>query len=1682
MSNEHAESGASPEMTQNLLQFDQELDRFEAAWKSTSPPDIAEYLQDTNELSLRQQLLVELIAIDMEYRWRATAEARTEGLRAVDETVAPQRYLLEDYGQRFPEIASGDSLPLKLICAEYRIRCLWSRRPEHDEYAQRFPSIWPGLLSALTEIDRELSSTSDTQGTQGLSTRSGFHSKNVSVDLMENVATARVLKAKANQATRYLILRPHARGGLGEVFVAQDQELNREVALKEIRGLYSNQEEARNRFLREAEITGQLEHPGIVPIYGLGTYGDGRPFYAMRFIRGDSLKSAIEEFHKQTTSTDRLVGERLVKFRQLLGRFIDVCQAVHYAHSRLVLHRDLKPENIMLGKYGETLVVDWGLAKTLGESRMPVVPATDQPVIPSSGTPAETIDGSKIGTPEYMSPEQAAGKHKLLGPATDVYALGATMYCMLTGKPPFSRREAPDILAAMQQGAFKRPRELNPQLPRAVEAICLKAMALEPGDRYESAKAIAEDLEHWLADEPISAAVENVSERISRIGRRHRGAVLASGVALLLIAITSTVAGVVIDQQRRAAATLAGEMTELAERNGRLVVERTELASSEAKARLEVEYRLRISESQRLASQSENIRQALPIRSALLAAESTLLPYRHHEPIVDVAESAFHESLRVIGGYAMATNIQAADMCFSPDGRRLVIVGGSVIVLDLTADDPRSTAKVLRGHQGPVAHAAISSDGHWLVTGSWDGTARVWDLTAFDPSATAKVLRGHNGHVTSMALSADGHWLATAGRDNSARVWDLTSIDPSGRAIVLRGSFSSLGFSPEGTRLAAGGFDAITRVWDLSTDVSLQNVKLLNGHTGPVTCLTISPDGRTLVTGGDRTARIWDLTSVDPNVSVRVLSGYERGLRCTAFSPDGVKLITSGGEGTTKIWDLAAVGPDASPKTLRGHNEPVSCLAVSPDGHWLVTGSTNTDNTARVWDLTAEDPSATVKVLRGHDEPVGCLAISPDSRWLITGGNERIQRIWDLTSAQPSIAAKAFTADESFVRCLAVTADGRRLVTAGIDGTAKLWDLTSPDPVSTVKTLRGHAEKITCLTISPDARWLITGSEDATARIWDLSSDDPGLNATVLRQTSGPITHLAMSSDRRWLATCRALEEKSVQLWDLTAPVPNQAVRTFHGHDAPLSCLAISADGRWLATGTKDKTANVWDLTDPEPGDSVQTLTGHELSVECVAFSPDSRWLYTGSWDTTVRIWDLEANDPNTKAKTLAGSRWPITRITISPDGRWLVGASDSSLDKIVHVWDLKADDPSSSVKSLRGHDDAIRCLAISPDSHWLATSALFKDKTVRVWDLTADDPNDHAITLRGYDENVNCLAFSPDSRYLITGDFVGLACLRPLHGDQLHAICDHAVGRQLTEYEREQYGCPLNQDLASMAAPGSTVPLLPMFGFPVLHPRQAPPPPLATLNTRHRLLAKGACASWSPKGDRFVYANANSIFIHTIASNKSVELIADGKDPRWSPGTGEFIAFVRKSQGENATWIVPSKGGKPRRIGKGEYPQWLNDGRTVTFCAYGSPSSVYSADVTADPLEPKLICDWVRGYYPAVSPNGKWIAHQGPSGLAISQLSNRELIFSHSTARWSGLLPVWSRDSRYLTFGSYCNGAVNEMWLADVQQQRATRLVSGKFTMGELSSDGTKMLYDQRDSSGSSIWIGDLDYPLPSQ
>lgn len=352
-----------------------------------------------------------------------------------------------------------------------------------------------------------------------------------------------------SSSERYIKHHPHAQGGLGQVWVARDAELRRVVALKEVQPVYADDEGCRARFIREAEITGALQHPGIVPVYGLGRHTDGRPFYAMRFIEGKTLREAIDSLFADTATPNYRNGEWLLSLRRILGNFVDVCNTLEYAHSKRVIHRDIKPSNIMIGDYGETLLVDWGLAKSIVEPDGDGL-AQNAHVVESTEL---TQMGAAVGTPAYMSPEQADGGRRIpVGVASDVFSLGATLFHILVGSPPVGDSDAAVSPSAMREAASHlSPLDRRPDVPNPLVSICRKAMALHPEQRYSGAKALATDLEAWMADQPVSAYQETKVERTLRWMRTHPTLVATSSVGCLLLLVACS-AGLVLRNSMQA--------------------------------------------------------------------------------------------------------------------------------------------------------------------------------------------------------------------------------------------------------------------------------------------------------------------------------------------------------------------------------------------------------------------------------------------------------------------------------------------------------------------------------------------------------------------------------------------------------------------------------------------------------------------------------------------------------------------------------------------------------------------------------------------------------------------------------------------------------------------------------------------------------------------------------------------------------------------------------------------------------------------------------------------------------------------------------------------------------------------------------------------------------------------------
>ncbi|MFO0954314.1 MAG: serine/threonine-protein kinase, partial [Isosphaeraceae bacterium] len=551
---------------------------------------------------------------------------------------------------------------------------------------------------------------------------------------------------------RYVFSRLHAQGGLGQVWVAVDQDLKREVALKEIRAEVAENQEVRRRFLREAEITGQLEHPNIVPVHELGRRPeDGRPFYTMRFVRGRTLRDAIADDHRRRASGESDPLARL----KLLQAFATVCQAIAFAHDRGVVHRDLKPGNVVLGPFGEVVVLDWGLAKRVAtdhDGHDPAAPP-DDPAAPADAT----LAGSLLGTPAYMAPEQAEGRVDAIDARTDVYGLGAVLFEILTGRPPYSGTKTEETIRAITKGPTPRARTVDPKVPRALDAVCARAMEREPSDRYASALDLAREIDRYLADEPVTACREPVWDRARRWVARHRLGVTVAAAVFLTLG-PALAAGLRYADLLNLRLQQERHFTELAQvgrdaaRLRRDEAQRREKEQAQAARYSQLLTQLRSRDEARVgwsaaavATLNDLARVETPIRDPLdlrneAAAVFTGLDLTDAR---DVAKGVVGHSVAFGPGDAtvavsqLKTNVLGKCSVFlaglGPDGN------ARTRTLDLALlqmRKPGATGLFGQVVQDGLRGIAFSPDGRWLVVGTRGGSIVRWDLSAATPVPT----------------------------------------------------------------------------------------------------------------------------------------------------------------------------------------------------------------------------------------------------------------------------------------------------------------------------------------------------------------------------------------------------------------------------------------------------------------------------------------------------------------------------------------------------------------------------------------------------------------------------------------------------------------------------------------------------------------------------------------------------------------------------------------------------------------------------------------------------------------------------------------------------------------------------------------------------------------------------------
>ena len=843
---------------------------------------------------------------------------------------------------------------------------------------------------------------------------------------------------------------------MGVVYKARLLSVNRVVALKMIQAGRLASEAELKRFQLEAKAVSNLDHPNIVPIYEVGEH-DGRPYFSMKFVEGGSLAQRIsnQEFRMQNEPPgrgDAKFGGRhsTAVIATLLAK---VARAVHYAHQRGILHRDLKPANILVDCHGEPHITDFGLAKQ----------------IESAGD--LTLSGAIIGTPNYMAPEQAAGQNKLLTAATDVYSLGAILYELLAGRPPFQADTHLETLRQVVEQEPSRPSSIHLRVDRDLETICLKCLQKNPAQRYTSADALAEDLEHWVRHEPIRARPAGVWEQtVKWVRRRPAIASLASavGVLLLIIAVGSPVAAYRIHRDH---GRLNQDLVRRYIANGAHCVDEGDLLRSLpwfAKT-----LQLQLESGTAASAEIHKLRLGLAVQQC-----------------PRVTDFWFHPEMPL-------------DAIFSADGQRVLIINKDSTVQVIATKTQAPLGPRIRV-EGNILHGALSPDGERIATSTAQGTARVWSVSTAQPLGA---LMEHKARINAVEFSPDGSVVVTGSDDRTARLWNASTGQPLAPPLELSGGVNATVFSPDGRLLATASYSgAMARVWDTATGLAVtpplkhdgqvrtisfspdgqriltgsadQTARLWDAHTGAlaappfvhrgdVTRTRFSPDGSWFLTVSDVTVRVWDAVAIEQKLDFKA---HSAAIRYAAFSPDGRRIITASADNSGRVWETAS-GLPLTPPLL--HNQTVFHGFFLLDGRYCVTASA--DQTARIWDLTSVESG--FKSLP-HRATVVLTAFSPNSQRVLTAAENDSLQVWNVLTGQPITPP---IAQPSKISSIEFSPDGKQFASACTGGTARIWDANTGQPISPV--LR-HKEFVRLARFSPGGERLATLSDDKVVRIW----------------------------------------------------------------------------------------------------------------------------------------------------------------------------------------------------------------------------------------------------------------------------------------------------------------------------------------------------------------------------------------------------------------------------------------------------------------------------------------------------------------------------------------------------------------------------------------------------------------------
>ncbi|MBS0262538.1 MAG: protein kinase [Planctomycetes bacterium] len=1099
--------------------------------------------------------------------------------------------------------------------------------------------------------------------------------------------------------SRYQLQGEIARGGMGAIIKGRDTDLGRDLAIKVLLDQHKDKPDVIQRFIEEAQIGGQLQHPGIAPVYELGQFQDRRPFFSMKLVKGETLSKLLES--RQVPSEDR---------GRFLGIFEQVCQTMAYAHSRGVIHRDLKPANIMVGAFGEVQVMDWGLAKVLSaggiaDEKKAHDKLQSQSIIQTlrskvdSDAPgvvgtvgSQTQMGSVMGTPAYMPPEQALGEIDQMDERADVFGLGAILCEILTGKPPYVGGDGTQVYRMASRGKLSACLTRLDACGADPELIALtkNCLALEPKERPRDAGVLAERVTTYVesvetklreteleraaqmarADaqakqaEAESRRAESEFARAQEERKRRRTSLALATSMLLLVGVVSSGWLYLLQQD-------ADRIAVEADAQRRHAREMDEQRQMEVAAREKAEDARRDAENQRqLAEQrAETIRENLYFANMNLAGQAAVEPSgigRVQQLLKKWGPDGSHSDLRGWEWYYFESLCQkdlstlgghtngAAAVAWSPNGLLVAtsdggnqifddkihpgVVPGVVKIWDAVTAEERLT---LRGHRDIVTVVSWSPDALRLATSSFDGTVKIWNLRTGETlcELSAGQPRQRSSEVHTLHWSPNGAQLASAAIDGHITVWDAATGKPLQSMSTNRWNYS-VSWSPDGSRLASAGLDV--KILDVTTGGVIQS---LGEHAGArVTSVCWSPDGSQVASAGwDAKVKVWDVKTGN---LTQTLSGHLTYVVSVGWSPDGRRLASASLDSTIKIWE-PATGSEL--QTLRGHADEVLAVCWSPDSARLASASS--DNTVKIWDATARYDTPTV---RGPENSTAVACWSPDGMRLASGSVQHTIKVWDVVTTEERLSLRGHT---NVVTSVTWSPGGKQLASASQDGTVKVWDASSGEAIH---TLRGPPNSgvnynniVEDVSWSPDGTRLAVSTSTGKVEIWDA---DSGTLQRSNNEHQKRVYEVRWSPDGKRLAT--ASQDNSLRIWDAAS---GRELQTLRGHAGTVLAVAWKPDGTKLASGGVDKTIRIWDA---ETGSHLFTIPAHTGHVWSVSWSPDGERLASGSSDNTVKLWEVASGRLTLSLTEHSGA---VYNAAWNADGQRLASAS---LDGSVKIWD----------------------------------------------------------------------------------------------------------------------------------------------------------------------------------------------------------------------------------------------------------------------------------------------------------------------------------------------------------------------------------------------------------------------------